>query len=418
MRESRKAKITSSFIKSITYENVDSEKGQTTKQIWWDTELAGFGVRVYPTGKKSFVISYRHNRRKRIKVIGSCDLLTVTQARDKARRDLVGLLDGIDPLENRDSMRGAMLFSEFAEMYLERYSRPHNKGWKSDESRIRVHLLPRFGKMAVDSITADDVQRMHLEIGYEKGNPGNANRIRRMLSSMFTKAAEWGVVPEGRKNPAKGKKHGSRGSGIEDFPERERDRYVNKEELPVLIAAIDEEDIYARSAIWLYLLTAFRKSELLTAKWDQIDMEQGQFILPDPKNNQPLYHPLSEEAKAILSGIPRMAGNPYIFCGRTQGRPLSDIKSHWARVRERTGFDDLRIHDLRRTMGSWLVQAGNSLYLVGKILNHKDIRTTERYARFAQDNLKTALDQVGAQMVGIAGKSEPAEVIPLKKSSQ
>ncbi|PID64350.1 MAG: integrase, partial [Gammaproteobacteria bacterium] len=395
-----------------------SGEGQTTKQIWWDTELSGFGVRVYPTNKKSFVITYRHNRRKRIKVIGNCDLLTVTQARDKARRDLVGLLDGIDPLDSRDSMRDAMLFSDFAEMYMNRYSKPHNKGWKSDESRIRVHLLPRFGKRTVESITADDVQKMHLEIGYEKENPGNANRIRRMLSSMFTKAEEWGIVPEGRKNPAKGKKHGSKGAGIEDFPEKERDRYVSKEELPTLIAAIEEEDVYARSAIWLYLLTGFRKSELLSAKWEQIDMEQGQFILPDPKNNKPLYHPLSEGAKAVLSGIPRMEGNPYIFCGRSPGKPLSDIKSHWSRVRQRTGFTDLRIHDLRRTMGSWLVQAGNSLYLVGKILNHKDIRTTERYARFAQDDLKTALDQTGSNMMGIAGKIKPAEIVSLKKSSR
>ncbi len=239
-----------------------------------------------------------------------------------------------------------------------------------------------------------------------------------MLSSMFTKAEEWGIVPEGRKNPAKGKKHGSKGAGIEDFPEKERDRYVSKEELPTLIAAIDEEDIYARSAIWLYLLTEFRKSELLSAKWEQIDMEQGQFILPDPKNNKPLYHPLSEEAKAVLSGIPRIEGNPYIFCGRNLGKPLSDIKSHWSRVRERTGFTDLRIHDLRRTMGSWLVQAGNSLYLVSKILNHKDIRTTERYARFAQDDLKTALDQTGSNMMGIAGKIKPAEIVSLKKSSR
>lgn len=413
MADIRKVKITSSQIKKIKY-----DPDGTSMQVWWDAELIGFGVRVYPSDKKSFVIMYRHARRQRLKTIGSCDLLTVSQARERAARDLVGLLDNVDPLAERKQMRESMLFAEFADVYMERYSKPHNKGWKSDESRIRVHLLPRFGNVPVISITANDVHKMHYEIGHVDGHAGNANRIRRMLSSMFTKAAEWGVVPEGRKNPAKGKKAGSKGTGIEDFPEVERDRYVNTEELPKLIVAIDEEDVYARSAIWLYLLTGFRKSELLTAKWEQIDMEQGQFIIPDPKNNKPLYQPLSEEAKVMLSNIPRMAGNPYIFCGRKQGRPLSDIKSHWARVRNRTGFHDLRIHDLRRTMGSWLVQAGNSLYLVGKILNHKDIRTTERYARFAQDNLKTALDGTGQKMMGIAGKSTPAEVVGIGQAKK
>ena len=118
---------------------------------------------------------------------------------------------------------------------------------------------------------------------------------------------------------------------------------------------------------------------------------------------------------AIIENIPRLQGNPHIFPGEVEGQPYSDFKRPWKRIRKRAGLEDVRIHDLRHTLGSWLVQAGNSLYLVGKILNHKDLRTTERYARFAQDNLRDALEATSQRMTGISGKSASAEVVPLSK---
>ncbi|OQX15140.1 MAG: hypothetical protein BWK73_07440 [Thiothrix lacustris] len=401
METEKKAKLTETLIKSLTYTG-DSAKNEWC--IWWDEELTRFGVRIYPSGKKSFVIFYRHNRTMKLMTIGKHGLLTLVQARERAKKALSMLLDNEDPKAKTEAARKAALFKDFAEDYITREVMPHHKGWAQEVNRIRGHLVKHFGNYPVVSITHDQVTNVHLEIG--KTHQASANRCIKILSSMLTKAEKWGVVPTGTPNPAR---------GISFFHELPRDRYVTTEELPRLIEAIEQEEIYPRSAFWLYLLTGFRKSELLTAKWSQVDFENRQFILPDPKPGRAHYLPLTIEAMAILENIPRLQGNPHIFPGEVEGQPYSDFKRPWKRIRERSGLKDLRIHDLRHTIASWLVQDKNSLYLVGKILNHKDLRTTERYARFAQDNLRDALESTGKRMTGAAGKSGSAEVVPMSK---
>jgi integrase len=401
MDEEKRAKLTETLIKGITY-GKDTAKNQ--RDVWWDTELERFGIRVYPSGKKAFVIMYWHGRIKRLQTVGQHGLLTLVQARDRAKRYLSMLLDGEDPKAKLEASRNATLFKDFAEDYITREVMPHHKGWKQEVSRIRVHLVKHFGGYPVVSITHDQVASVHFEIG--KTHQASANRCIKILSSMLTKAEKWGVVPTGTLNPAK---------GISFYREIARERYVTAAELPALIEAIEQESIYARSAFWLYLLTGFRKSELLTATWSQVDFENRQFILTDSKGGRPHHLPLTVEAMAVIEGIPRLLGNPHIFVGAKEGAHLVDLKKPWERIRKRAGLEDVHIHDLRHTIASWLIQAGNSLYLVGKILNHKDLRTTERYARFAQDNLRDALEATSQRMTGISGKSASAEVIPLKK---
>lgn len=398
----RSAKLTETFIKTLAY---DGDKAKNEWCIWWDTVLTGFGIRVYPSGKKTFIIFYRHNRRMRLKTIGAHGVLTLEQARERARRDKVALLDDVDPMAARDLKRESGTFSEFSDEFVERYLKPHNPGsWDSSYSRIHKYLIPRFGHRPMVSITQDDVAHLHFEIGKER--QPTANRLVKLLSVMFREAKKWGAIPKDFENPAR---------EISFYREQGRDRYVTPEELPKLIEAIEQEDVYVSSAFWLYLLTGLRKSELRTAKWEQIDFTTKQITLPKTKNGKAHYLPLTEEAMAVLNNIPRLDGNPHIFPGHKEGQPLYDLKKPWERIRERSGLEDLRIHDLRHTIASWLVQGGNSLYLVGKILNHKDLRTTERYARFAQDNLRTALESTGKRITGAAGKSASAEVVPLQK---
>ncbi len=404
MQTEKKAKLTETLIKSLSY---SGDKAKKERDVWWDTELSGFGVRIYPTGKKSFIIMYWHNRRKRLKTIGQHGKLTLIQARERAQRDLVGLLDDIDPLAARDLKRESGTFAEFADSFVERYLKPHNPGsWDSSYSRIHKYLIPRFGKRLMISITHDDVAQLHLDIG--KTQQPTANRLVKLLSVMFREAKKWGVVPKTFENPAR---------EISFYKEEGRDRYVTPEELPKLIAAIEQEEIHVSSAFWLYLLTGLRKSELRTAKWEQIDFNTKQIVLPKTKNGKPHYLPLTTEAMAVLENIPRLEGNPHIFPGQKEGQPLYDLKKPWERIRARSGLTDIRIHDLRHTIASWLVQGGNSLYLVGKILNHKDLRTTERYARFAQDNLREALEATGKRITGVAGKSAGAEILPIHKTN-
>ena len=179
--------------------------------------------------------------------------------------------------------------------------------------------------------------------------------------------------------------------------------------------AIDEEpNVYARSALWLYLLTGMRKQELLKAKWKDIDWERNELKLEQTKAGRVHYVPLSGPALAILQTVPRQEANPYIFAGAKKGRHLVNINKPWFRVRDRAGVPDVHLHDLRRTVGSWLAQAGNDLHLIGKVLNHSNLSTTAIYARFSQDVVHKAMDEHATRIMAAAGKTQPAEVVELR----
>ncbi len=398
MPVTQKAKLTETFVKKATYSKQQADSGAWPRDIWWDTELTGFGIRLYPTGRKVFIIEYRIDRRKRSKTIGAHGLLTVSQARDRARRDLVGLLDGIDPLSDRDESKAALTFEELAGIYLERHARPHKKSCRLDEERLRdgSRLMKAFGGKLARNITHSDVLRFHTDVG--KSRKPIANALIRLLSVMFNKGIQWELLPDSHRNPAK---------GIKFFKEHSRERFVTKQELPRLIDSIEQVDnVYVRSMFWLYLLLGLRKEELKSCKWEQIDFERKELALPDTKGGNPHYLPLSDVAIEIFKGIPKLSGNPHVFVGRKEGRHVVNINKQWWAVRERAGLADVQIHDLRRTVGSWLAQKGNTLYLIGKVLNHADVKTTAIYARFQTDDIGEALEQHSKQIMGIAGKTD------------
>ncbi len=202
--------------------------------------------------------------------------------------------------------------------------------------------------------------------------------------------------------------------GINRFKEYKRDRWVNPEEWPRLAQAIDTEPgVYVRMALWLYLLTGMRKTELLSAKWTDIDWQRQELRLGETKAGRIHYVPLSAPAMAILRDLPRIEGNPYILPGHMPGRPLRNINTPWERIRKAAGVEDVRLHDLRRTVGSWLAQSGNSLHLIGRVLNHSNQSTTAIYARFGQDHVRQALEEHAARIMGVAGKRPMAEVVKL-----
>jgi integrase len=247
------------------------------------------------------------------------------------------------------------------------------------------------------------VAALHRKIG--KAHPYEANRTLALLSKMFELARRWGFVPEGHPNPAR---------DIDRFREEKRDRWVTPEELPRLAQAINEEpNESARFALWLYLLTGARKTELLTARWEHIDWTRAELKLPDTKAGRVHYLPLSAPALALLREIPRLEGNPFVLPGKVPGACLVNISKPWNRVRAAAGVTDVRLHDLRRTVGSWLAQAGNSLHLIGRVLNHSNQSTTAVYARFGEDSVRAALEQHGARIMGAAGLTPTAEITEL-----
>ena len=194
--------------------------------------------------------------------------------------------------------------------------------------------------------------------------------------------------------------------GVERFPETKRRRFVTPDELPRLSKAIDQEaDEYVRHAVWLLLLTGLRRGELLNAKWSDIDWKQRTLSIPKTKNGEALLASLSHAAISRLKTVPQLQGSPYIICGRKTGQHLVNLTDAWSRIRKAAGLDDLRIHDLRRTVGSWLVRDGASLHLVGSVLNHKDQKTTAGYAYFQTEERHKALDKHGRNVVDFASRS-------------
>jgi len=432
-------KLTKPIVDGLRYGKTGNKQ-----DIRWDDAIPGFGVRVYPSGKKSFVLSYRHSGRKRIMALGQYGSITLAQARDMARHELAKMrLKHTDPLEERIKARHGEKIVDLCKVYLSDYAKLHKKSWRDDERRINNRILPRWRNRQVSTITKRDVMTLHQSIG--STHPYEANRMVELLSKMFSLAKDWGFIDQQFANPA---------SGIKAFHEVKRDRWVTPEELPKLAQAIDEEEnTYARYALWLYLLTGVRKSELLRARWEDINWHRKELQIPETKAGRKHYIPLSEPAIAILKDIPELKDNPYIFPGLKRNSHMVNIDKPWRRVRARAtvklwaehpltsklvanmtvklerepsyeevrqkadftlppGIEDVRLHDLRRTVGSWIAQRGNSLHLIGKILNHSDTATTAVYARFGQDQVRAALEDHGARLLKIA-QNNKAEVIPL-----
>lgn len=407
-------------------------------QIHYDGgELPGFGVRVHPTGRKTFVLTFRvpgNPRPKRI-VLGTYGVMTLEEARREARRRLLEAKGGKDPLEERRRLRYGETVRDLARIYLDRHARPHKKTWREDERRINRHILPVLGAKRIADVKRSDVARLHNKIG--RTAPYEANRVLALISTMFSKAEEWGLVEEGHRNPA---------SRIQPFKERSRDRWITPEELPLLVEAVNAEPSpYVRAAIRLYLLTGMRRNEVLRLRWRDIDFERREIRLEDTKAGRSHTVPLSSAAEAVLRELPRGIGNAYVFPGDEPGKPLVNIAKPWRRIRARfwllknpdraaelraraeeeiarrskhaargpeavesrvvaladralKGEEDVRLHDLRRTVGSWLAMSGASLPLIGKVLNHSNPSTTQIYARLAEDAARRALEEHGQRI--------------------
>lgn len=393
-------RLTKKAIDGFKYEGDGS--GQ---DIRWDAQIPGFGVRIYPTGKKSFVLSYRADGRKHIMTVGRYGVVTLDQARDDAREKLVKVNKGADPLEEKRRASQGETVKILCAQYLERYAKLKKKTWKEDERRIDRHLIPAWGLKKAKSIKQSDVSNLHFKIG--KTAPYEANRVLALVSKIFALAEKWGFVPDNFRNPAR---------NIDKYNETSRDRWVQSTELPKLAKAIDaEENEYVRAALWLYLLTGVRKSELLLAKWEDINFERKELRLGDTKAGRTHYVPLSSPALKLIESISRLDDNPYLLPGRRKGKHLVNISAPWSNIREKAGVQDVRLHDLRRTVGSWIAQSGNSLHLIGKILNQSSPQTTKVYARLTQDNARVALEAHGKQIMGIAGKEPVADVLSMPK---
>lgn len=377
-------KLTKPIIDKATYE------GRVGRRyVLWDSEIPGFGLRVYPSGKKSFILSFRSGGQKQLLTLGQYGVLSLQQARDMAKKNLGDVVQGKNPLQQRKEIKQGESMKDLCSDYLETHSKQHKKSWEKDQTLINLHILPFFKSIRVGNIKNSDIATLHSRIGKEF--PYQANRVLSLLHTLFEHALKSGILPDMARNPAQ---------GIERYREQKRDRFVTSDEMPKLLDSIEKEsNLYARTAILLYLLTGLRKTELLRVKWADIDWSRKEVKISDTKTGKPLYLPLSEQAIGILQNTPKLLANPYVLPGHKIGHHLVNINKPWGRIRKEAEIEDVRLHDLRRTVGSWLAESGASLALIGKVLNHTCPSTTSIYARFSQDPVRNALNEHGAKLL-------------------
>ncbi len=382
--------------------------GKTGSFFLWDSECPGFGLRIHPTGKKVFVLRYRFRGRLRFLTLGQFGQSTVEQARKEARDRFLILSTGKDPAKVKAEEEPAKentilnLCSEYLR-WAETNKKP--KSVYDDRLRINIKIIPLWGDKPAASIRRLDVEKFHQQIG--QTHPYEANRVLSLLSKMFSLAQEWGFIPESAANPAK---------RIKRFREHKRQRWVLPEEMPGLLERIQaEKSVYLRAALLLYLLTGLRNRELVRLKWADLDLTRGLIHLGDNKASRPVYLPVSEAALEIFRDLPRMADNPFVFPGRHKAESLRVFpRQAWDRVRQRNQIDpetkaplpdgplaDVRIHDLRRTFGSWLTTAGDNLAIVARALNQSTLAVTQTYAHLADDPLKQAVGRHGEKILSI-----------------
>ncbi|HBM89341.1 MAG TPA: integrase [Rhodobiaceae bacterium] len=358
----------------------------------WDTQLPGFGIRVYPTGRKVYLIQYRAGSDTRRYKLGHHGHLTVQQARKAAQAKLGEVAMGGDPSRDRQRENKRPTMSQVCDEYLE-YGCGHKKAStiQADTYRLERHIRPVFGRRKVDSISQADITKFmklvasgHTPKNVKtkprgravfKGGTGTANRTVQLLGGIFTFAIQQGHCAL---NPV---------HGIKKFKEGKRERFLSKSEFERLGEALRSletvgECRLAVQAIRLIALTGCRKSEVTDLEWKHIDWQHANLQLPDTKTGYRNI-PIAGEALNLLRKLEEEK-----FCDRwvfpnSVGGPLRDLRKIWLKAIERAQLPGVRLHDLRHSYASMAISSGSSLYEVSKILGHRSQETTARYAHLS-----------------------------------
>lgn len=360
---------------------------------------AGLQLRITATAK-TFFIQKRVNGIPERVTLGKFPDMTIEQARKNAAEVVARVAKGESVATAKRIKREEMTLQDLFNEYMSRKA-VFNKRPDKPKDTFRLYLF-QWSNRKLSSIKHEEVDRLHKKIGKEKGQV-TANIALKLLHVMFNKAiTEWRIWQG--ENPA---------HGIKKFPEKSRDRFLQADELPRFFDALGQEENDAiRDYILVSLLTGARKSNVLAMRWDQINFDRAEWRIPETKNGTPQTVTLSPEVLDILRN--RKSENEFVFPGEGKSGHLMEPKKGWARILKRAGLSDMRIHDLRRTLGSWQAKTGASLAIIGKSLNHKNTSTTAIYARLDLDPIRESVERATGAMLTAAGLKKPAEISSLK----
>lgn len=414
------------------------------RATYYDTKVPKLALRITPAGAKTFYVIKRVGHEMVWFKLGAFnDDLTVEQAQDKAEATLGEFAKEENPAAARRAAKGMPTFAQFFKEYGERHG-SKKKSWYNDQQRYRDYLEKPLGNRKLDAITRESVGRILADMDRAGKAGATINNVRALASGIFGKAIEWSYLSA---NPVK---------GIKTRDAVKRDRFLQSDELPRFFASVGEEaNDTIRDYFLLALLTGARRANVLAMRWNQINLAEGIWRIPETKNGTPQNVTISPEAAAILATRKETANGAFVFPGDGASGHLVEPKKGWQRIFDRDELAqlkarieadggtfatkegealadaldrarkvakarkidtegcrmaDLRIHDLRRTLGSWQAKQGASLAIIGKSLNHKSMQTTAIYARLDLDPVRASVNSATAAMMEAAGMKKPAEV--------
>ena len=358
------------------------------KTDYYSDSVTGLVLEVRASGGKTYYLRYDQDGRQKQHKIGAYSDITFAQAKKEAIRLRSEVTLGGDPAKKKQERRAVPLYAELAAQHLAD-AKLHQKSYATTEMYVRRHILPKWGRARLTDIDQRAVAQWLADKRAEGLAPATVEKIRVIFGRSFELGARW-EIPGAEKNPAKG------------VPRRPlnnaRERFLTAEEAGRLREAVAASKNTQLSAIvGLLLLTGARVSELLHAQWQHVDVGRRLWLIPTSKTGKARHVPLSGPALEIVRSLPRWEGCPWLVPNPRTRRPFTDIKHPWQTARNAAGLPGLRIHDLRHSAASFMVNSGVDLFTVGRVLGHSSVQSTARYSHLANDTLLAAVEAGAAK---------------------
>ena len=370
--------------------------------VFWDRELKGFGVRVYPTGGKLYLAQARGpqgpggaKEARRI-TVGRHPVLGAEEARQRAAHIIARIKAGLDPVPLPLPARhaGGPTMADLAGRYLDEHvaRRCKPKTQRTARSVVNRHIVPALGRLPVAAVERSHVMALHESLCE---TPAMANMVVETLTYMFKLAKGWDMVDEDHADPCR---------AIPMNPKRRRERFLTDAEFIRLGQVLDEVSgngsqvsAGAVTTIRLLMLTGCRKTEIMSLPWRHVDLDRAEMRIVNGKTGDRTVH-LSPSAVAVLAALPREPDNPWVVPGAKPGAHMADIDGAWQTIRAKAGLDDVRIHDIRHSFASRALALGEGLPIIGRLLGHRRVETTARYAHLARDSVRESAERIAVSI--------------------
>ena len=364
------------------------------ERLVWDRRLPGFAVRVYPSGTRTYVVQTRGPYGTRRVTLGHHGAIGASEARRRAWQVIARIKAGKEPLPEHSTSRRAAgpRLADVAARYMDEYVAVRCKPatLRIRSAAVCRHIVPRLGKLRIGAVGRRHVTALHQSLA---ATPAQANNAVITLSQIFTKAQDWGILAEGA-NPCR---------HVDLYRQRKRERFLTESELKRLGRVLDEAadsggaTPEAIAAIRLLILTGCRRGEILGLRWDEVDLDARELRLRDTKTG-PRVVPLSPAAAQLLAELPRSGASRWVIPGRKPGTHLVRLGNAWRLLRKRAGLEDVRLHDLRHSFASSALALGESLPMIARLLGHRQISSTARYAHLARASVHEAAARVAGSL--------------------